>query len=248
MADPKFSQRTVDALSKRAAQTCSNPSCRKPTSGPHSDSSKSVTKGEAAHIRGARPGSARYDPDMTDAERAEPANGIWLCRECAKVIDADEDKFPVILLQEWKASHESWVEAGRPAAWPALREIEVTGGGIGSVISNVGSGTALEVEAPPGQTAERVQVRGQGVGEIITNTGTGKAKVVRSTNATASESRVTVDRPVRMAAGLISKVVMLDCQHCGRQFTASMVVQGFAGDSEPKAHVTCPHCGRLNVV
>lgn len=248
MADPDFSQKTVDALAKRTAQTCSNPSCRKPTSGPHSDASKSVTTGEAAHIRGARPKSARYDPSMSDAERAEPANGIWLCRKCAKVVDADEHKYPTTLLQEWKATHEVWVETGRPVASPALREVEVTDGGIGSVVANEGSGTALEVEAPPGQTAERVHVQGRGIGEIITNTGPGTAKVVCSTNATASESSVTVDRPTKMAAGLICKVTVLDCKHCGRRFTASKVVQGFAGDSEPKAQVKCPHCGGVNCV
>lgn len=241
-------QKTVNTLAKRAAQTCSNPSCRRPTSGPHSDSSKSVVKGEAAHIRAARLRCARYDPEMTDEQRAEPANGIWLCRKCAKVIDADPERFPVELLEVWKATHEAWVEAGRPIDRPAVREVSVADGGIGSVIANEGSGTALEVEAAAGQTAERVHVQGQGVGEIITNTGSGTAKVVRSTNNTSSESSVTIDRPTRMAAGLISKLSMLNCSHCGKQFTASKVVQGFAGDSEPKAHVTCPHCGGVNVV
>lgn len=52
---------TKSALAKRAAQICSNPSCRRPTSGPHHDPSKALNLGEAAHIRGAHPGSARFD-------------------------------------------------------------------------------------------------------------------------------------------------------------------------------------------
>lgn len=119
MAGPDFSQKTVDALAKRAAQTCSKPSCREATSGPHSEASKSVVKGEAAHIRGARPGSARYDPSTTDEERAHAANGIWLCRECARVVDLDEARYPVDLLLKWKAGHEDWVEAGRPITSPS---------------------------------------------------------------------------------------------------------------------------------
>jgi hypothetical protein len=118
MSGPDFSRKTVDALAKRAAQTCSNPSCRKATSGPHSEASKSVVKGEAAHIRGARPGSARYDAAMTDGERAEAANSIWLCRECARVVDVDEEKFSASLLQEWKRCHENWVDAGRVPTSP----------------------------------------------------------------------------------------------------------------------------------
>jgi len=241
---PDFLRKTVEELAKRAAQTCANPVCRKPTSGPHSDASRSVVVGEAAHIRGARPGSARYDPEMTDEERANPANGIWLCRECAKLIDTDPKRFPVGLLEDWKKTHEAWTQAGRPVAQAATREISVTDGGIGGVVSNEGSGTALEVEGAPGQTAERIHVQGRGIGEIITNKGPGTAKIVRSTGSVASESGVTVDQPVEMAAGLVSKVVVLACGHCGTQFRASKVVQGFAGDEEPRVQVKCPKCGR----
>lgn len=247
MGAPDFSLKIVDVLAKRAAQTCSNPSCRKPTSGPHSDASKSVIVGEAAHIRGARPTSARYDPTMTDTERASPTNGIWLCRQCAKAIDADQAKYPIALVQQWKATHEQWVADGQPVS-PALREIEVTDGGIGSAVLNDGCGTALTVQASPGQMAERIRVHGNGIGEIITNTGPGTAKIIRSTNATASESSVIVNRTVGAAAGLIAKVSLLDCSHCGRAFTANKVVQGFAGDSEPKAQVRCPHCGGVSWV
>ncbi|MCK6504047.1 SNF2-related protein [Myxococcota bacterium] len=65
--------------------------------------------GEAAHIRGARPGSARFDPAMTDEERAAITNGIWLCRSCAKLIDDNEDAYDVPLLVMWKDMHETSV-------------------------------------------------------------------------------------------------------------------------------------------
>lgn len=48
---PDFSERTKATLAKRAGQACSNPECRRPTSGPHSDESKAINLGEAAHIR-----------------------------------------------------------------------------------------------------------------------------------------------------------------------------------------------------
>lgn len=243
-AGPDFSKKTVEALAKRAAQTCSNPECREPTSGPHSDASRSVVVGEAAHIRGARHGSARFDSNMTNAERANPANGIWLCRKCAKLIDADPARFPPTLLKEWKHSHEAWIQAGRPTIQSPARQVSVADGGIGGIVSNEGSGTALEVVGASGQTAERIHVRGRGIGEIITNTGPGTAKIVRSTGSTASESRVTVDRPVKMAVGLLASLSVVACGGCGAQFTATKVVQGFAGDEEPRTQVKCPTCGR----
>jgi len=102
-----FTQTTRRTLAKRARQICSNPHCEKPTSGPHSDSNKTVDVGEAAHIKGAKPGSKRYDPNMTPVERRDINNGIWLCRTCAKLIDSDENKYTVELLHEWKKKHEA---------------------------------------------------------------------------------------------------------------------------------------------
>jgi len=112
---PDFTKKVVNALAKRAAQICSNPDCHNPTSAPHSDPALAVILGEAAHIKGARPKSARYDPKMTDQERAHPSNGIWLCISCAKKIDKDESIFPVELLTRWKAIHEAWVADGCPS-------------------------------------------------------------------------------------------------------------------------------------
>ena len=73
-------------------------------------------------------------------------------------------------------------------------------------------------------------------------------KVVRSVGATASETRVTVNQPVKMAAGLVSKLTFVVCENCRNQFTASKVIQGFAGDEEPMVQVKCPQCGRTSRV
>lgn len=106
----KFTKPTRETLAKRASQVCSNPYCQKPTVGPHSEEDKSVDVGEAAHIRGAQPGSKRFDPTMTSVERSSITNGIWLCRTCAKLIDSDERKYTVEILYEWKRNHESRIE------------------------------------------------------------------------------------------------------------------------------------------
>ncbi len=125
---PAFNNVTKQTLAKRAGQACSNPDCRKPTSGPHSDESKAINLGEAAHVRAARLG-ARYDGNMTNKERSAISNGIWLCKECARRIDVDEVKYPVPLLAEWKNIHEKWVSDGKPATQETsvpLVDIELT--------------------------------------------------------------------------------------------------------------------------
>lgn len=113
---PDFIQKTKDTLAKRAGQVCSNPSCCRRTSGPHTEDDKAINLGEAAHIRAARKGGARYDPNMTDEERSDILNGIWLCRECARKIDLDEKKYPVDLLHSWKKEHEDFIVSGKPIA------------------------------------------------------------------------------------------------------------------------------------
>lgn len=102
----RFSASIVSLLAKRAAWHCSNPGCAILTVGPTADDDAVANLGEAAHIHGARPGSARFRREMTDAERAEVTNGIWLCCSCHKRVDDDPVAYPAELLFEWRRQHE----------------------------------------------------------------------------------------------------------------------------------------------
>lgn len=101
-----FTQNTVNTLGKRAGYLCSNPSCRKHTSGPNSNDNKSTTIGEAAHITAAASGGPRYDNMLSSDERSHINNGIWLCSNCASLIDKDAASYPTELLKFWKAQIE----------------------------------------------------------------------------------------------------------------------------------------------
>ncbi|WP_334181796.1 hypothetical protein [Novosphingobium sp.] len=107
----RFKRPVIALLAKRAAHRCSNPDCRAITTGAAVKASGIVNVGEAAHIYGAHPGSARYDPKMASAARSDIANAIWLCSNCHKQVDDDEAKFPAGLLFEWVKEHE--LEVGR---------------------------------------------------------------------------------------------------------------------------------------
>lgn len=62
-------------------------------------------------MRGRNPGSARYDAAMTDDERADESNGIWLCNRCHKQVDDDKNgvRFTVAELGRWKDNHGTWL-------------------------------------------------------------------------------------------------------------------------------------------
>ena len=97
-----FRQPIKDQLAKRVGFRCSNPDCRKQTSGPQSQDPGAINIGVAAHKTAAAPGGPRYDSTLTPEERMNVGNGIWLCQTCAKIIGADEEGYPVEILEEWK--------------------------------------------------------------------------------------------------------------------------------------------------
>lgn len=99
----------METIAKRAGNHCSNPDCFAVTSGPANDDARSINVGEAAHIYGARPGAARYNAAMSDAERSDITNSIWLCRNCHKIADADAVRFPAEVLFEWRRAHEQTI-------------------------------------------------------------------------------------------------------------------------------------------
>lgn len=106
MNENRFRQAVVATLAKRAANRCSNPDCGAITSGPTDDRNDAVNIGVAAHIYGANPGSARYNADMVSVDRSDISNAIWLCGNCHKLVDDDENKYPAGLLFEWQRDHE----------------------------------------------------------------------------------------------------------------------------------------------
>jgi len=97
-----FDRVTKEVLARRVAHRCSNPECRKLTSGPQTDPTKSLNIGVAAHITAAAPGGPRYAISLSPQERKAINNGIWLCQNCAKIIDSDEARFSADTLRTWK--------------------------------------------------------------------------------------------------------------------------------------------------
>lgn len=106
-----FDKPVVDALAKRAAFICSNPDCKTLTIAPSDeDSLKFIYIGKAAHITSASEGGPRFDQSISSDERKSIDNGIFLCSNCADMVDKNKGiDFSIELLHEWKTSHENWV-------------------------------------------------------------------------------------------------------------------------------------------
>lgn len=102
-----FAPKVKLTLAHRVSNRCSNPSCRRPTSGPGIDPTKHLNIGVAAHITAAASRGPRYDPALSPKERKHPNNGIWLCQFCGKLVDNDEVRYTENVLRQWKASAEA---------------------------------------------------------------------------------------------------------------------------------------------
>lgn len=137
-----FAQDTKDLLAKRVGFKCSNPNCRKPTSGPQTDPSKSINVGVASHITAASPGGKRYNQYLSSDERSHASNGIWLCQTCGKLVDNDEVRYTVDLLNKWKILSEQ----------AALLDVE-TNNSNGQFIDN---STIISINQTGGQTAKTI--------------------------------------------------------------------------------------------
>jgi hypothetical protein len=89
-------------IAKGVGYRCSNPECARPTVGANASQDGTVTIGVAAHICAASPGGPRYSAVQTRQARRARDNGIWLCQNCGRLIDADAQKFTVEILTGWK--------------------------------------------------------------------------------------------------------------------------------------------------
>ncbi|MEZ9369892.1 HNH endonuclease [Shewanella sp. 10N.286.51.B2] len=98
-----FSESTKRTLFERVGGMCSNPECCIQTKAAHSSNDKSISVGQAAHIVAASSDGPRAEIFMTEIERKDISNGIWLCGNCHTAIDRDEDSFSTDMLQKWKS-------------------------------------------------------------------------------------------------------------------------------------------------
>jgi hypothetical protein len=101
-----FKALTKRHLAERVGMRCSNPNCRCLTIGPGLVEEKSVSIGVAAHITAASKGGPRFDPELTGEMRMSIENAIWLCQNCASLIDKDVLRYEADLLRAWRDNSE----------------------------------------------------------------------------------------------------------------------------------------------
>jgi hypothetical protein len=106
-------------LAFRSGGTCAYPACGKVLTY-EATLGNDTYVAEAAHIRGEKPGAARYDASMTDEQRDAVQNLMYLCTDHHTIIDKVEADWPIPVLEEIKIVHEGRV---REAMVEAFTEV-----------------------------------------------------------------------------------------------------------------------------
>jgi hypothetical protein len=96
---------TGDALIHFADGTCYWPGCPEPVMRTSANGFRLAL--QIAHIRAVSPGGPRYDTSMSKEERNSFSNIMLLCYFHHTEIDANEQRYPVEVLREWKEARVS---------------------------------------------------------------------------------------------------------------------------------------------
>ncbi len=102
MTRDNFSSKTRFELALSVNFQCARPGCSTITHFPKQSLQGSINIGNAAHISAAAEGGPRYDENLTPEQRKAADNGVHLCANDARHIDADPEAFPVPLLRNWQ--------------------------------------------------------------------------------------------------------------------------------------------------
>lgn len=134
----------IKFLFARSGNRCAFPKCRAPMA------LDSTLTAEVCHIKGMRPGSARYDATQTDAQRHAYENLVLMCPTHHTVIDDDEEAYSVERLFKIKASHEAQATPIPDSEASAVAELFIES------IMNIGQSGGLSAHTV---TAETINVQ-----------------------------------------------------------------------------------------
>lgn len=168
-----FPTRIRRLLADRAGHRCSAPECGQPTIGPGPGSHDVSNIGTASHIFSASTRGPRGSGGLSDAQRRDVSNGIWLCATHGRLVDNNYGgNYPPALLQGWRSLHEArcrqalngvrspfgWIEYMRVKNAPVLGDYTMTVGSHNLVIGDNGAGKTMLLELlTSGSNPERLE-------------------------------------------------------------------------------------------
>lgn len=103
----------VRLLHGSVANKCSFPGCDNDCVERSGKTAKPLSTGQIGHIKGVKPGSARYDPNLTKKQRDSYDNWILICGNCHPHLDELDDDGNAVhseaTVRKWKSDKEEYI-------------------------------------------------------------------------------------------------------------------------------------------
>jgi hypothetical protein len=186
-------------LAQQSGDQCAMPECHA-TLTRDDGAERTASLGVAAHIRGEKSGSARYDAMMSDDERNATANLIWICPTCHALTDAQPDKYNVATLLAIKAQHIERIRALTREQMQAMSwaELEI----VAKHIASASSGPPSDVFVAPGI---REKMDTNGLVDSAAYLQMGLAREPQVDAFVSYVAKIEHDFPERLASGFVQR-------------------------------------------
>jgi hypothetical protein len=161
----------IKMLFARSGNRCAFPKCAAPMA------FNGTLTGEVCHIKGAKPGGARYDPEQSAVDRHAYNNLVLMCPTHHTVIDDDESAYSVDYLLKLKSANEqrsepiSEEEASRVAQGFVLIANQGQSGGISAHTVNASQITLQSAPSTNHLTHQRQIQAVEALWQIVRNLG-----------------------------------------------------------------------------
>ncbi len=190
-------------LAFRSGDRCAFPGCPKNLTLDAPAGDGTLVTGEAAHMAGEQPNSARYDSSMTDEQRNSYPNLIYLCQEHHTLIDDVKQRFnyPVTDLINMKAEHEKKVCDAIDNAFAGVGFKELAQAVEWITKISPGEQSQDYTIVPPDEKIKKNELSDKS--RHIITMGLGVTKQVK--DFVESEAQMDVDFPERLKCGFLEK-------------------------------------------
>lgn len=192
-------------LAFRSGDRCAFPGCGRALTVDSLSASNPVSTGEAAHIAGEKMDSARFDKSMTDEQRNQYDNLIYLCGDHHTQIDKQEADFSVQKLLKMKSDHVSKLRSAMNMALAdvGFPELEQATQWI-SIIDPAQFSNDYTIISPDDK------IQKNELSNIVRGTITMGLSVAREVRAfIESEAKIDHDFPDRLRAGFLEEYYRL---------------------------------------
>lgn len=100
-------EKDLKIICMRSGNRCAYPGCTEILIKDGTEYDDASVIAAVAHIKGEKPGAARYDSNMTKKERNSHSNLILLCNNHHKLVDDQPNTYPADTLIRYKQEHEN---------------------------------------------------------------------------------------------------------------------------------------------